>query len=123
MLRHNQKDFTYEIQDVSRHHVSSSANKKVAIRSLLVKLGKTASGKSRKVDSRVDHKWGNISNEVLDLRRERFYHQRKARETRSRYQWQKYKKLCNHINRMERKLKSDYFSRMIKENRNDSSRM
>ena len=64
-----------------------------------------------------------ISNEVLDLRRERFYHQRKARETRSQYHWQKYKKLRNHINRLERKLKSDYFCRMIEEIRNDSLRM
>ena len=38
MLRHNQEDFTYEIQDVSRHHVSSSANMKVAIRSFIGKI-------------------------------------------------------------------------------------
>ena len=39
MLRHNQKDFTYEIQDVSRHYVSSSANMIVAIRKFIDKIG------------------------------------------------------------------------------------
>ena len=37
MLRHNQKDFTNEIKVASRHHVSSSVNMKVAIRSIHLK--------------------------------------------------------------------------------------
>ena len=33
-----------------------------------------------------------------------------------------YKKLRNHINRLEKRLKSAHFCRMIEENKNDSSR-
>ena len=43
----NQKYFTYEIQDVSRHHISSSASMKMAIRGFIDKMGKTASGKNK----------------------------------------------------------------------------
>ena len=64
-----------------------------------------------------------VTNEVLQLRRERNYHQTKGRKTRSQYRWQMYKELRNHINRLEKKLKSEYFCRMTEENKNDSSHM
>ena len=64
-----------------------------------------------------------VTNEVLQLRRERNHHQTKGRKTRSHYHWQMYRKLRNHINRLERRLKSEHFCRMIKENKNDSSRV
>eukprot|EP00112_Aurelia_sp_Birch-Aquarium-sp1_P001440 Seg1155.1 transcript_id=Seg1155.1/GoldUCD/mRNA.D3Y31 product="hypothetical protein" protein_id=Seg1155.1/GoldUCD/D3Y31 len=64
-----------------------------------------------------------VTNEVLQLRRERNYHQTKGRKIRSQYHWQMYRKLRNHINRLEKRLKSEHFCRMIEENKNDSSRM
>ena len=64
-----------------------------------------------------------VTNEVLQLRRERNYHQSKGRKTRSLYHWQMYRSLRNHINRLEKRLKSEHFCKMIDENKNDSSRM
>ena len=55
-----------------------------------------------------------VTNEVLQLRRERNHHQTKGRKTRSHYHWQMYRKLRNHINRLERRLKSEHFCRILK---------
>ena len=64
-----------------------------------------------------------ITNEVLKLRRERDYHRTNGQKARSHYHWQMYRKLRNHINRLEKRLKSEHFCRVIEENKNDSSRM
>ena len=46
-----------------------------------------------------------VTNEVLQLELERNYHQTKGRKTRSQYHWQMYRKLRNHINRLEKRPK------------------
>ena len=61
-----------------------------------------------------------VTNKVLQLRRKRNYHQTKGWNTKSQYQWQMYRTLCNHINRLEKRLKSENFCKMIEENKNDS---
>ena len=64
-----------------------------------------------------------ITNELLQVRRERNYDQTKGQKTRSQYHWQMYRKLCSHINRLEKKLKFEHFCRMIEENKNKSLHM
>ena len=70
--------------------------------------------------------WKNMpllrNNEFLQLGLEKKYHQTRGRKTRSQYHWQMYRKLPNHINRLEKRLKSEHICRMIEEAKNDSSR-
>ena len=64
-----------------------------------------------------------LTNKLLELRRDRDYHRRKARFSNSKYHWQMYRKLRNFTNREEKRLKSDYYCRLIEDARGDSSRM
>ena len=63
-----------------------------------------------------------LTNEVVQLRRKRNCHQTKAHKNRFQYHWQMYTKLRNHINRLQKRLKFEYFCRMIEDNTNGSSR-
>ena len=64
-----------------------------------------------------------LTNKLLELRRDRDYHRRKARFSNSKYHWQMYRKLRNFTNREEKRLKSDYYCRLIEDAKGDSSWM
>ena len=64
-----------------------------------------------------------ITTKLLEVRRDRDYHRRKAQAINSRYHWQMYRKLRNYANRENKRLKSDYYCKLIDEARNNSSKM
>ena len=64
-----------------------------------------------------------VNGNLLQIRRDRDFHHRKARKTNSKYSWGMYRKLRNYANREERKLKSAYFCQLIEDSKFDGSRM
>lgn len=64
-----------------------------------------------------------MNSNLLQIRRDRDFHHRKARKTNSKYSWGMYRKLRNYANREERKLKSAYFCQLIEDSKFDGSRM
>ena len=63
-----------------------------------------------------------INQDLIDLRRDRDYHHKKAIGN-NKYHWSMYRKLRNKANSEERKLKSDYYCQLISEAKHDSSKM
>ena len=49
-----------------------------------------------------------VTEKLSDIRCDRDYHLKKAHIIKTKYHWNMYRKLCNHANAEERKLKSDY---------------
>ena len=64
-----------------------------------------------------------ITPKLLEIRRERDYYLKKSRQTNSSYHWGMYRKLRNHVNREEKRLKSEHFCNLINETKSDSSSM
>ena len=64
-----------------------------------------------------------ITKKLLEIRRDRDYHKKKARILNSKYNWQMYRKLKNCANREERRLKSEYYCRLIEDAKGESCRM
>ena len=62
--------------------------------------------KSKRV-KRMPTPW--VSDKLLELRRDRDFHRRKALSSNSRYHWGMYRKLRNFASREERSLKSQYY--------------
>ncbi|PFX22783.1 RNA-directed DNA polymerase from mobile element jockey [Stylophora pistillata] len=60
---------------------------------------------------------------LLELRRDRDFHRRKALSSNSQYHWGMYRKLKNLASREERSLKSQYYCKIIENAKNDSSSM
>ena len=69
------------------------------------------------------HKTPWVTNKLLEIRRDRDYHLRKARASSSPYHWNMYKKLRNYSNHEDRRLKSEHFRNLIEENKSDSNQM
>ena len=58
-----------------------------------------------------------VTAEVKSLMRQRDYLWRKANKTGSKYLWQAYQQLRNKVDYTLRKLKSDYYTKKIEENK------
>lgn len=56
-----------------------------------------------------------INQDLIDLRKDRYYHHKKAINGNNKYHWSMYRKLRNKANSEERKLKSDYYCQLISE--------
>ena len=65
-----------------------------------------------------------LTNKLLEIRRDRDYHWKQAQKSNnSQYHWQMYRKLRNFANSEEKKLKSEYYCRLIEDAKGDSSKM
>ena len=64
-----------------------------------------------------------VSVRLLELRRNRDFHRRKALSSNSQYHWRMYRKLRNFASREEKSLKSQYYWKLIEDAKNDSSSM
>ena len=64
-----------------------------------------------------------VTDKLREDRRNRDYHLRKAHRTNSTYHWNMYKKLRSFSNREDRRLKSNYFCKLINDSKGDSSQM
>ena len=64
-----------------------------------------------------------IKKKLLEIRHDRDYHRKKAQISNSKYNWQMYRKLTNCANGEERRLKSEYYCRLIEDAKGDSCRM
>lgn len=64
-----------------------------------------------------------VTNEVIEIRRDRNYHHKKAKTSGSPYHWSLYRKLRNCANRKKRNLKSSYYCKLINESKGDSTGM
>lgn len=64
-----------------------------------------------------------VSVRLLELRRDRDFHRRKALSSNSQYHWRMYRKLRNFASREEKSLKSQYYCKLIEDAKNDSSSM
>ena len=65
-----------------------------------------------------------LTNKLLKIRRDRDYHWKQAQKSNnSQYHWQMYRKLRNCANSEEKKLKSEYYCRLIENAKGDSSKM
>ena len=64
-----------------------------------------------------------VSNKLLEVRRDRDFHRRKALSSNSQYHWRMYRKLRNFASREEKSLKSQYYCKLIENAKNDSSSM
>ena len=62
-----------------------------------------------------------VSDKLLEVRRDRDFHRRKALSSNSQYHWGMYRKLRNFANREERSLKSQYYCKLIEDAKNDGS--
>ena len=62
-----------------------------------------------------------VSDKLLEVRRDRDFHRRKALSSNSQYHWGMYRKLRNFANREERFLKSQYYCKLIEDAKNDGS--
>ena len=74
--------------------------------------------KSRRVKG-MSTPW--VSDKLLEVRRDRDFHRRKALSSNSQYHWGMYRKLRNFANREERSLKSQYYCKLIEDAKNDGS--
>ena len=65
-----------------------------------------------------------VTNKLLETRRDRDYHWKQAQKyNNSQYHWQMHRKLRNCANSEEKKLKSEYYCRLIEDAKGDSSKM
>lgn len=64
-----------------------------------------------------------LTTKLLEVRRDRDYHRRKARASQSKYHWHMYRKLRNYANTEERRLKSEYFCHLIEDAKENSFKM
>ena len=64
-----------------------------------------------------------VSVRLLELRRDRDFHRRKALSSNSQYHWKMYRKLRNFASWEEKSLKSQYYCKLIEDAKNDSSSM
>ena len=64
-----------------------------------------------------------VTAQLLEAKRDRDYHFKKARLSNSTYHWRMFKKLRNFANHEERRLKSKYYCNLIDESKHDSNKM
>ena len=64
-----------------------------------------------------------VTSKLVDVRRDRDYHHKKARQSNSKYHWGMYRKLRNYANREEKRLKSEFFCNHINELKGDGAGM
>ena len=64
-----------------------------------------------------------VTTKLLEIRRDRDYHHKKAQVQISEYHWKMYEKLRNYSNYEERNLKSKYFCKLVEEAKNDGGEM
>ena len=64
-----------------------------------------------------------ITTDLLELRRDRGYHLKKAHNSNSKYHWSMYRKLKNAASTIGRNLKSKYFCKLIEDSKYDGSKM
>ena len=57
------------------------------------------------------------------MRYDKRHYFKKAKSTNSASHWEKYKSLRNSLNKKEQKLKSDYYCKLIEENKGDGKKM
>ncbi len=64
-----------------------------------------------------------ITRDLIQMRYDKHRYFKKAKSTNSASHWKKYKSLRNSLNQKERKLKSDYYCKLIEESKGDGEKM
>ena len=69
----------------------------------------------------VKNPW--VSPDLIKMRYDKQFYFKKAKSTNSSHHWKKYKSLRNSTNQLERKLKSEYYCKLIEDSKGDGGKM